>query len=171
MNMKDHMLAALREQFARWDALLASLSDTEIVAPRFDANWSIKDIMVHLWAWQQLSVARMEAAAADRELTLPAWVGELGDGWEEDADRTNAWAYATHHDTPWPEIDRQWRAGFVRFIETGAAIAEKDLLDSGRYPWMGGYPLANSLLASYDHHQEHLEKLLVSLSPGGAGPR
>lgn len=49
MNMKDHMLAALREQFARWDALLASLSDTEIVAPRFDDNWSIKDIMVHLW--------------------------------------------------------------------------------------------------------------------------
>ena len=167
MNMKGHLLAALREQFARWEALLASLNDEAVVAPRPDDNWSIKDVMVHLWVWQQISVARTEAAAADRDLTLPAWVGALG----EDVDRTNAWAYATYRDLPWPEIDRRWRAGFARFIETGAMVAEKDLLDSGRYSWMKGYPLANSLLASYDHHQEHFETVLASLSPDGAGSR
>src|SRR5690349_18963938 len=86
MDMEGHLLAALREQFARWDQLLARLSDAAIVAPRFAGDWSIKDVMVHLWVWQQISVARMAAAATDSDLALPAWIGALGDDWVEDAD-------------------------------------------------------------------------------------
>jgi hypothetical protein len=47
----------------------------------------------------------------------------------------------------------------LQFIQSGEGISEKDLLDSGRYPWLGGYSLAFILIASYDHHQEHYEKL------------
>ena len=50
MNMKEHILAAIREQFDRWEELLASLSEEQIIAPRFDFDWSIKDVMAHLWA-------------------------------------------------------------------------------------------------------------------------
>ena len=62
MNMKDHILAALREQFERWEELLASLSEEQITTPNFDLDWSIKDVIAHLLAWQQISIARMEAA-------------------------------------------------------------------------------------------------------------
>jgi hypothetical protein len=48
MNTKDHILAALREQFESWERLLSSMSEEEIVAPRFDFDWSIKDVMAHL---------------------------------------------------------------------------------------------------------------------------
>jgi len=50
MNMKGHILAALREQFNGWEELLASLSEEQINTPRFDFDWSIKDVMAHLWA-------------------------------------------------------------------------------------------------------------------------
>ncbi len=63
MNMQDHILAALREQFNRWQELLAGLSDEQITAPHFDDDWSIKDVMAHLWAWQQISIARVQAGA------------------------------------------------------------------------------------------------------------
>lgn len=66
MNMKGHILAALREQSERWEELLVSLSEEQITAPRFDLDWSIKDVVAHLWAWQQISIARMEAGAHDR---------------------------------------------------------------------------------------------------------
>jgi hypothetical protein len=33
-------------------------------------------------------------------------------------------------------------------------------LDGDWYPWLKGYSLASILVASYDHHQEHLGKLL-----------
>ena len=160
MNMKEHILAALREQFDSWDELLASLSEDQITTPSFDLDWSIKDVIAHLWGWQQISVARMEGGAKDREPKFPKWVAELGEVWEEDADQTNARIYETNHEKSWPEIHQNWRDGFLRFLELGAKISERDLLDGNRYPWLKGFSLAFILIASYEHHQEHLEKLL-----------
>lgn len=43
-KMKDHILVALREPFDNWQELLASLGEEQITAPRFDLDWSIKDV-------------------------------------------------------------------------------------------------------------------------------
>jgi len=163
MNMKDHILTALREQFSRWEELLESLSDEQLTAPHFDYNWSIKDVLAHLWAWQQISIARLEAARLNREPELPKWVAALHGDWEEDANQTNAWIYEICHDKPLSEVYPMWREGFRRCLELGEPISERDLLDGDRYPWLKGYSLAFILVASYDHHQEHLEKLLAWL--------
>ena len=57
MDMKEHILAALREEFEGWQVLLAGLSEEQITAPRQGEDWSLKDDMMHLWAWQQRSIA------------------------------------------------------------------------------------------------------------------
>ena len=159
MNMKDHILAALREQFESWDELLASLSEEQITSPQFDFDWSIKDVIAHLWGWQQISVARMEGGVNDQEPKFPKWITELGDIWEEDANQTNARIYQNFHEQPWSKVHQNWREGFLRFLELGDKISERDLLDSDRYRWLRGYSLAFILVASYEHHQEHLEKI------------
>jgi len=163
MNMKDHILTALREQFDSWEKLLASLTEEQITAPYFDLDWSIKDVMAHLWGWQQISIARMEAGTLDREPEFPKWVMDLHGVWEESADKTNARIYEINHEKPWTEIYRNWRDGFLRFLDLGNKISEKDLIDGDRYLWLKGYSLAFILVASYDHHQEHIEKLGKSL--------
>ena len=136
MNMKEHILAALREQFNRWEELLAGLSAEQIAAPHFEANWSIQDVIAHLWGWQQISLARMQAAVLKRQPEFPQWVADLPWYWEENANQTNAWIYAIYHEKPWPEIYQPWRAGFLRLLESGEPVSEKDLLDGGKYPWM-----------------------------------
>jgi hypothetical protein len=167
MNMKDHILAAMREQFESWEKLLASLSEQEITTPHFDFDWSIKDVMAHLWAWQQISIARMEGGVLDREPEYPKWIVESIENWEEDANRVNALTFERNHEKPWSEIYHNWKNGFLRFLELGVKISERDLLDGDRYPWMKGYSLAGILIASYDHHQEHLEKLTHWLQEHG----
>lgn len=167
MNMKDHILAALIEQLNSWEELLASLSEEEITTPHFDLDWSIKDVMAHLWAWQQISIARMEGGLHNREPEFPKWVTDIGEDWEESADRVNALTYETNHKKPWPEVHQNWRDGFLRFLELGNEIPERDMLDGSRYPWLKGYSLAFILVASYDHHQEHLEKLVDWLQEHG----
>jgi hypothetical protein len=166
MNMKEHILAALREQFNIWGELLASMDEEQITAPHFDFDWSIKDVMAHLWAWQQISIARMEAGVLDREPEIPKWIMSLGDDWEEDANRVNALTFETNHEKPWSEIYHKWKNGFLRFLELGGKISERELLD-GDSPWLKRYSLAFILVASYDHHQEHLEKLLHWLQEHG----
>jgi hypothetical protein len=163
MNMKEHILAALREQLDRWEALLATLSADQITAPRFDYSWSIKDVIAHLWAWQQISVARVEAAVLDRELEYPQWLTGSKQDWEEDPDQTNARIFEACHVKSWSEVHQDWSDGFRRFLAVGEPISERDLLDGDRYPWLNGYSLAFIFVASYDHHQEHLDKLLAWL--------
>ena len=159
METKEQLLTALRDEFDRWEELLAGLLEEQITAPQLPDHWSIKDVIAHLWAWQQISVARMEAAGLNREPEFPKWVAELDEDWEETANQTNARIYETCHEKRWSEVYQNWRAGFLRLIESGKPILEKDLLDGDRYPWLKGYSLAFILVASYDHHQEHLEKL------------
>ena len=163
MNMKEHILAALMEQFQQWDKLLASLSEEQIITPHFDLDWSIKDVMAHLWAWQQISIVRMEGGALDREPEYPAWIVESIENWEDDANRVNALTFETNHEKSWSDIYQNWKNGFIRFLDLGKKISERDLLNGDRYPWLKGYSLAAILISSYDHHQEHLEKLLAWL--------
>jgi len=160
MNMKEHILAALREQFESWEEFLASLNEEQITAPHFDHDWSIKDVIAHLWAWQQISIARLESGMRDREPEYPKWITALGQDWEEDANRLNALTFERKHEKPWSELYQNWKSGFLRFLEVGNAVSERDLLDGDRYPWLKGSSLAFILVASYDHHQEHLEKLV-----------
>jgi hypothetical protein len=161
MNMKDHILMALREQFNSWEDLLASMSDEQITARRLASNWAVKDVMAHLMAWQQRSIARFDAARLNREPEFPRWLAGSDPEAEDNTEQINAWIYNTYRDQSWSEVHQNWRDGFLRFLELGEGISERDLLDSGRYPWLDGHPLAWILLASYDHHQEHLEKLLT----------
>lgn len=163
MNMQDHILAAMREQFERWEQLLSGMDEPQITAPRFDQGWSIKDVVAHLWAWQQVSLARLQAAGQGGQPHFPAWAARSRSGWEESADQTNARIYAAYHRKPWPEVYQEWRAGYLRLLELGQSFAERDLLDGGKYPWLRGYSLAFVLVASYEHHQEHLEKLTLDL--------
>ena len=167
MNMKDHILTALREQFTRWEELLASLSEEQITTPHFDLDWSIKDVTAHLWAWQQISIARMEGGLHDREPNFPEWIVEAVVDWEENANQVNAVTFERQHNKSWHEIHENWRNGFLRFLELGNKISEIDLLDPGRYPWLGGYSLAFIIIASYEHHQEHHEKLVNWLKEQG----
>ena len=160
MNMKGHILTALSEQYDRWEILLNGMLEEQITAPLIPSEWSTKDVMAHLMAWQQRSIARVEAAQLDREPEFPSWLPELDPDEEDNTEQTNAWIYSTYRKQPWTKVHQDWRSGYLRFLEAGERISEKDLLDTGRYPWLKGYPLAYILLASYDHHQEHYEKLL-----------
>ncbi len=47
-------------------------------------------------------------------------------------------------------------------------VSKRDLLDGDKYPWLHGYSLAFILVASYDHHQEHHEKLTAWMQRQGA---
>ena len=161
MNMKEHILAALREQLESWEQLLSSLGEAELSASHFDLDWSLKDVMAHLWAWQQISIARMESGVKGREPEYPEWILAIGEDWEADSDRVNALTFEKNHEKPWSEVHQNWKSGFLEFLELADKISERNLLDGDWYPWLKGHSLASILVASYDHHQEHLEKLLA----------
>jgi hypothetical protein len=167
MNMKEHLLAALKEQLNNWEELLDHLSNNQINILLVPSDWSVKDVLSHLRAWQQRSIARLEAAIFDREPIFPNWLPELDPDLEVNTDQINAWIYETHRDESWVTVRQNWKDGFSRLLELGESISERDMMDESKYTWMETRPLALILIGTYDHHQEHLDKLLAWLKEHG----
>jgi len=161
MNDKQQILTTLREEFNHWEELLASMSEEQITTAHPVSTWSVKDVIAHLRAWQQRSIARAEAALLNKEPEFPRWPAELDPNSEGATEQINAWIYETHREQSWSSVHQDWKEGFLRFLELGDAIPEKDLLEPGRYPWLKDHPMSFILLASYEHHHEHLETLLA----------
>jgi hypothetical protein len=167
MNMKEHLLTALKEQLSRWEELLDHLSNNQINVLLVPSNWSPKDVLSHLRAWQQRSIARLEAALFDREPIFPKWLPALDPDSEVSTDQINAWIYETHRDESWVTVRQNWKDGFSRLLELGERISERDMMDESRYTWMEIRPLALIFISTYDHHQEHFDKLLAWLKEHG----
>jgi hypothetical protein len=145
------------------------MSNEQLTAPHLPAELSIKDTMAHLWAWQQLSIARLEAALHQTEPNFHLWSIEVDPDSEEGVERINAWTRQTYHGRPWSEVFQDWRDGFLHFLEVAEAIPEQDLVDAQKYPWLNGYALIDVLEGSFEHHHiDHLEPLLAWLHEHGS---
>lgn len=156
---KISTLAALRDEFDQWRTYLTGLTDAQITAPDPANGLSIHDIVGHLHAWQQLSIARLEAAHRGGEPVYPDWcAGHYPDD-EEYIEQFNATIHDTYRQQPWPRVHELWRDGFVRFLELAEAAPEGDLLATARYPWLRGYALIDVLQGLYEHHVEHRDSL------------
>jgi hypothetical protein len=167
MNAKSQIITALREEYRRWEEILRGIREEKITTSILYADMSIKDVVAHMTAWQEVSVARMEAALKRRQPEYPAW-HPTDPGNDDELDGMNAWIYRIYHDQPWPEIQREWRERFLRFLELAQAVPEKDLFEAGKYPWLKEYPLAAVLEGTLDHHEEHRERLDAFLRQTGS---
>ena len=165
---KSQIIDMLWKEFNVWQGLLAGMEEEQITVPQLPSSLSVKDVVTHLWTWQQRSIARLEAGLNDREPDYPYWPPHLNPE-TEDVDELNDWILESHRDKPWPEVYRGWKAGFQRLIELAQALPEKDLFDEEKYLWLKGHSLADVLLGSYEHHHDdHLEELQAWLTDYGA---
>lgn len=159
MEGKAQVMTGLSNVFRRWQDLLSHLSEEQAHTPLEPSDWTLKDVLAHLWAWQQVSVARMQAALQDAQPAYPTWWAMFAPDPDADVDRTNAWIYETNREKPWSVILSDWQEQFERYVELTKQVREEDLLQLGRYPWMGSYALIASTMGTLEHHEEHFHEL------------
>lgn len=158
MNDQQQLLLRVRAVFDGWQEFLASRSEEEITARPFPHGWSIKDVLAHLRAWQQISVARLEAAVLDIDPAFPTWLAGFDPFFAEDhTDDFNARIYELNHDEPWSLVHRTWRDGYRRLLDLAEGIPKREMFDTERYAWLNGYALSAVLEGSCEHHREHLD--------------
>ncbi|HSO27976.1 MAG TPA: ClbS/DfsB family four-helix bundle protein [Anaerolineales bacterium] len=169
---KHELLKLLQGERDRWEALLADFGTSHVGAPTLPSYYSVKDIIAHLMAWQQITVARLEAAQQQSEPVIPDWLHGLDLDADEAVDQVNDRIYTRYQNQPWPSVYRAWQTTYQRVLDLAQEIPASDLFKTGKYPWLGDYRLADVLEGTYHHHhEEHLEPLLAWLqarnNPGG----
>ena len=157
MKTTAEWIALLREELGEWEKVLGGISEAEIVAPNRVDKLSVKDIIAHLTAWQQITVARLEAGRDNREPVFAGWPPELDPVHESDNERINAWIYEKYRLQTWESVHYEWRERFLHVLELAEATPDEVMMPKGQFAWLNGYPLWGVLRGTYEHHREHRE--------------
>jgi hypothetical protein len=161
MKNKDQLIESLRGEFDKWESLINGLYEDKVCNPLYPSTLSVKDEVAHLWAWQKISIARAEAVLSAKDPVYPKWPEGLDPDVDDDLDKINAWIFSTCHDLTWPEVYQNWRNGFLHFLEMGEKVLETEMFTFELFPWMAGYSFSQVLIGSYNHHQEHRERIQI----------
>src|SRR5258708_34568985 len=70
---KAQLLNDLKDEQARWEALLSDIGEVHMTQPEVAGGWSIKDIVAHLTGWRRRSVARFQGALRHEPSFSPPW--------------------------------------------------------------------------------------------------
>jgi len=132
----------------RFDVTLAGFSD-EAMLERIDDEWTRKDVVAHVEAWERRVVRLFESLRS----------GAPFDG-EEETDGLNARLFALDRDRPLEDVRTGERAAYERMMAALGDASDEELFDGRHFAWTDGDPFADWFRANGDeHYDEHLEQL------------
>ena len=132
--------------------VLSPLDETQMTAVGVSGDWSIKDILAHLTAWQKCLLTDMQDAKSGDEPATSA-LNITG----EEMDRLNEQFYQGNKAQPLNEVLTDFHSTHSQLLATVQAMSEEDLSDSDRFAWTDGKPLWQFVASeTYEHSLEHI---------------
>lgn len=144
---KAQMLADMRAGYAALEALLAPLTEQQLTASTQEGEWSVKDHIAHLSAWQKRTTHLLQAVKDDIELpdSTPAMM-------EEDI---NEIYYQQSRDLSLQQVRDEFRSSFQQLLETTQSMTDEQL--TRLIAWLDNRPVWGWIPGnSYDHYAEHI---------------
>jgi hypothetical protein len=148
---KPHLLAEIRGQRDALDALLARVPADQLSRPLPGDDWSIKDILAHIFAWEQVLLYWWQAGQGHEIPTDPS--PNLS---HEEIERLNTDFYQAHRHRPLAEVQAHYRRSYTQVMAILEAAPAAALEQPGYFPWAEGQPFASFVIGNTsDHYQEH----------------
>ena len=148
---RSELLAELDREWANIERICASLSEADMVKPGAQGEWSIKDILAHISAWEKYLLDRLGMVMAGAPPLYPAMKS-----WD-DIHRFNAQVYAENKDRPLTSVIIEFRS-LYRGVMTVLEALNDDLINQ---PYSYDFPDDSLTLRqliranTYEHYREH----------------
>jgi hypothetical protein len=144
---KAQLLKDIVTERRRLQKSLATCSEEEMIQPGVTGNWSVKDILAHIVAWEQLflswHIAGIQGQTAGRP---PAGMSQRA------IDELNQEIYEKHRDRALEEIRAEFSASYRQMLAAVEEIPEEDMFARGRYRWTGKLTLADYIAGNTCNH-------------------
>ena len=160
---KSRLLEEMSSGYIALEDILAPLDQAQMTTSGVNGDWSIKDILAHLAAWQNYLLIRLQAAARNE---VPSVQGILSDEDEGNTvDRLNAGFYEENKSRSLDEVLAEFRTTYQQVVEAVQAFSDEDLFEPKRFAWMKGNALWELVPGNtYGHYQEHIQSIQECLN-------
>ena len=147
----SELLDLIRRERASLEAFLTGLDESELVAVDSPDEWSIKDHLMHLVAWEEVMLGAL--AGEPEHLTLEV---EEGVAKTISVDNLNELFYRRNRDVPLATALEKFRAGSQKVLDAVANLGDDNLAK----PCDPGDPGSASRVDkirwnTYEHYLEH----------------
>jgi hypothetical protein len=144
---KAELVQAMLVEYQKLDALLKTLTEDQMCLPEVCGLWSVKDILGHLYAWQQMVLSWYRAGVRGEDVKTPA--SDLK--WSE-IPLLNQRIYEQYRDVSLNELKARFAASHGEIFETLKSIPEEELITPKFYSWPKSTPLLSYFVSSTSSH-------------------
>lgn len=150
---KDEIFDALEDERENFLDAIDGLSDEELQLPGVVGEWSVKDIMIHLSAWEAEMVKLLWQAKQGQPPSNPDWTEEL-------VDQLNQEWFEAYHARQLDRVMADFIAVRKQTSRRVEVFTDKDLNDPQRFSWLKGRPLWVWVAQdSFEHEAEHTAQI------------
>jgi hypothetical protein len=146
---KSELLAAIRRDRARLDALLASVPRERMTEPTLDGARSVKDVLAHISAWEKICMALVR----NKTPVDPPHSGET----RPSTDLINQRVYEGSRDRPLEDVVADAQRSYADMLALVESLSDDAL---AALQGAGGPPVAELVSGNSDHHyREHIAQI------------
>lgn len=160
---KTQLLADIKSEHQRLENYLELLLEAEMLKTGVVGDWSVKDLLAHLTAWEQLFLSWYRAGLTNASVRpSPVGMGRTA------IDEINQSVYADNRDKPLAQVLEEFRASYQQTLAEVESIPEEDIFAQQRFAWTGKHKLADYVTGNTSHHyrwaREKIRQWLLKFS-------
>jgi uncharacterized protein (TIGR03083 family) len=145
---KQELIEHIEIEWARLQAALDGLSEEQMHRPGVVGDWSVKDILAHITAWQSRLITAMfkaERGFAPEATDDDATVDQLNEKW-----------YREMKDRPFEQVWDDLDSSYHQILKRLDSWTDDKLFSARQFAWMQGAPFERYIAGdSYEHYAEH----------------
>jgi hypothetical protein len=156
---KQHFIETMKTTRAGWEALLTEVGEPRMAVAGVTGDWSVKDIVAHLTAWERRTVARLNAVRQGGTPEKAPWPPNLSE------EEINAWICEANRKRNLRDVLDDSRQVHDQVMKQLQSVTDEELNEPGRFSWLDGNKLAEYIPGNtYEHYQEHGELIRIWLA-------
>jgi len=136
-HTKELLLTESQKEHDKLDEYLSSLSQEQIIEPGIVADWSVKDVLAHLYEWEQMVLRWLAAGQRGEKPQVPS----EGYKWNQ-IPALNEKIWLKYKDYTHTEVLSMFKESYFETMDTIENLSEEILFTRALYPWMNKNHLA-----------------------------
>ncbi len=144
---KKQLLAAMQKEHRALEKLLSNLTPEQMTRTGAVTERSVKDVLAHLFEWEQMCLGWYQAGLRGETPPLPA----EGFNWGQ-LPALNQRIYEKHRELPLEDVMKRFQASYQQVFETVQTLSQKELFTPSHYGWTGKNAMAAYFIGSTSSH-------------------